>query len=230
MRYVIFKKHKKKYLYFISDQVIDYSCTIIDKKLKRIAAKYYQDFLKNNIVDIIKTAIERLIASHPELKKKITTRGVGFQIHFGNWKKNCNKYYEIKDSRFLAAKIFFLQTKFIWDLISDVIKRDFPEEWKQLQQKIKLDNLSYFFGIWECLAINYRFQSNPHIDTHDIKNGICVIIPIGNFTGGNINIHDFRISLAAKERGIVVLKSSYYLHSNDPVVGDRDSIVLFTAV
>lgn len=165
-------------------------------------------------------------------KKKTNSRGIGYQWHFGYWGKNSmiNMLYETAESRNFQFAIFLAKTQHIWHFIAKLIEQDFKQEYDWYCRRLQQSNVPYTFGIWECLAINYLFGSNKHKDWGDIRNGLCVIIPAGRFTGGNIFLQEFNTVIELKHGDFLVLRSYEWYHENKEFVGDRSSYVLFTSI
>ena len=66
-------------------------------------------------------------------------------------------------------------------------------------------NLPYSFGLWHCLALNYELMSVKHKDVNDDPKGICIILPIGDFVGGNFVLHEYLIEHVFQVKDIYVL-------------------------
>lgn len=195
------------------------------------AARLYKSFFTQEVVQFLIQTVQKLVQEHGTITDKLNSRGKGIQIHFGHWNKRSrtNEIYQTADSRDSSFSEFWIKTRRIWKLIEYQVKLDFPEEWKRYEHRNGILKLPYLFGMWECLAINYHFLSQPHIDRNDLDRGVCVILPLEQFEGGEINIHDLGISFKATEKDIVILRSSVYLHSNNSIhSGSRSSIVLFS--
>lgn len=174
----------------------------------------------------------QILVDHLPKKIKKNCRGKGFQYHFGHWKKRSMLLlmYETADSRNFWFKYFLSTTQYIWEYIASCIEQDFKDEYDWYMTRCLELNLPYTFGIWECLAINYLFKSEKHRDWKDIKNGICVIIPTGNFTGGNLFLEDFNTIIQLKRKDFFALKSYEWFHENEEFFGNRSSFILFTSM
>ena len=192
---------------------------------------------KQKIIDMIlivetqgQELIRILLVLFP--KKKKTCRRQGYQFHFGWWQKNSmiNLLYETAESRNFFFRLFLSKTQHIWYFISQLIKEDFEHEYNWYMKRIKNSNLTYKFGIWECLAINYLFGSTKHRDWGDIRNGVCIIVPTGKFTGGNLVLYDFNIIIELRKGDFFALRSYEWYHGNEKFVGERNSYVLFTSI
>jgi len=180
--------------------------------------------MKNCLKKAICTLLNRL----SKLLKK-NCRGEAIQFHFGYWGKRVKKGYitETVDSKAEVSKYFYLETIDIWMLITKLIQIKHPKQYERLMKVKQFWNCQYTWGLWHTLAYNFQLQSKRHIDDYDDLYGICIIIPIGEFTGGEIIFHDFNIEFECQFGDIFIGSSAQYYHSNKPIIGNRDSIVLF---
>ena len=188
------------------------------------------DVISDILIEKLESLLAKLIELHPYCNKHKNSRGEAIMFHFGFWKKNSriNKIYEIKASKCFISKLFITETAIIWDLVSKLCKKYYPDIWDKYFKNILNLHLPYSFAIWTCVAINYLLRAEVHKDSYDSKNGICVIIPIGNFKGGNLILNEYNCSIEIKRKSIFMLNSQYVMHENEPFVGNRSSIVLFS--
>lgn len=163
---------------------------------------------------------------------KSNKRGKAVQLHFGFWGKHVKKgtITETIHSKEQAAKMFYFKTHHIWEHISQIIKKLYPQQYNRLLRIKHFWKCSYTYGLWHTLAYNYQLKSEHHIDTYDDKFGICVVIPIGVFKRGYFTLNEFNIDLNCKFGDIVVASSALYRHQNQDIVGERDSIILFNCM
>ncbi|RHZ46101.1 hypothetical protein Glove_634g7 [Diversispora epigaea] len=99
---------------------------------------------------------------------------------------------------------------------------------------LKLKNLSLgpfvprSFGIFLMIAINYNIVSNYHWDLSDASNGLCCLIPLGNFQGGDLYFPQLHVRVPLQPGQVVAFDSHNLLHGNLPLIsGIRHSIVYF---
>lgn len=76
------------------------------------------------------------------------------------------------------------------------------------------------------LVVNLNIRSEAHRDTMD-KN-ICLVMPIGNFVGGELVLVEQGLVLALGSGDLVVFHSSETTHFNLDYQGERASFVLHT--
>lgn len=163
-------------------------------------------------------------------RKKINSRGKAVQLHCGYWGKHTQtkQVYKTKDSRDLAWMVFHTETQTIWEKISNVIEQILPLEYERLQKIKRYWRFPFTWGLWHVLAYNIKLASEIHKDKFDYKDGICIIIPVGDFEGGDITINEFKLNFKCLFGDIFVLSSARYFHQNQEILrGYRNSIVLF---
>jgi hypothetical protein len=84
------------------------------------------------------------------------------------------------------------------------------------------------FGIFPTIAINFNVISNYHWDDKDDPNGLCVLVALGDFEGGELCFPQLQIVVKLKPGQVVVFPSCLLLHGNLPITkGIRFSIVFF---
>lgn len=76
------------------------------------------------------------------------------------------------------------------------------------------------------LAINLNIRSEAHRDLMD-KN-ICLVVPLGNFEGGELVLVEQGLVLALSSGDVVVFRSAEATHFNLDYKGERASFVLYT--
>ncbi|PKY60598.1 hypothetical protein RhiirA4_412764 [Rhizophagus irregularis] len=84
------------------------------------------------------------------------------------------------------------------------------------------------FGIFPTIAINFNVISNYHWDSNDDPNGLCFLVALGDFEGGELCFPQLQILVKLKPGQIVAFPSYLLLHGNLPIIrGIRFSIVYF---
>jgi predicted 2-oxoglutarate/Fe(II)-dependent dioxygenase YbiX len=82
------------------------------------------------------------------------------------------------------------------------------------------------FKVFAMLAINYNSISPFHIDIND--NGMCTIVPVGNWEGGELIIPHLEIMLKLIKGQVLMFRSSLLIHGNALAKGVRFSMVFFS--
>jgi hypothetical protein len=89
------------------------------------------------------------------------------------------------------------------------------------QKKVKK-----FSEIFSMLAINYNSILPFHIDIND--NGMCTIVPVGDWEGGELIISHLGIMLKLIKGQVLMFRSSLLIHKNVLAKGVRFSMVFFS--
>ena len=77
------------------------------------------------------------------------------------------------------------------------------------------------------LAINFNSRTPFHIDLND--NGLCTVVPVGNWIGGNLIIPHLGISIELVKGQVIMFRSNLLIHGNDSFTkGVRFSMVFFS--
>ena len=179
-----------------------------DEMISRL--EYFATFLGNNLTGSKKK--HRAPGSH----------------YFGFWRKYSTTIYQTKTSKEYISKQFISQIQDIWKLVSQVIFHYYPDIWSRYHYNRNQLCLPYTFGIWTCLGFNYLVQSPRHKDFADASKGLCVIIPVGNYTGGNLLLPEYNVSVEITRKSIFCMDSCNVTHENKNFVGNRSSFALFS--
>jgi hypothetical protein len=84
------------------------------------------------------------------------------------------------------------------------------------------------FGIFPTIAINFNAASNYHWDGNDEPNGLCFLVALGDFEGGELCFPQLEIVVKLKPGQVVAFPSYLLLHGNLTITkGIRFSIVYF---
>ena len=88
--------------------------------------------------------------------------------------------------------------------------------------------VSRSFGIFPTIAINFNVISNYHWDSNDTPEGLCFLVALGDFEGGELCFPQLQIVVKLKSGQVVAFPSYLLLHGNLPITrGIRFSIVYF---
>lgn len=74
------------------------------------------------------------------------------------------------------------------------------------------------------MVLNINCCTTVHRDPQDRK--ICVVVPFGNWTGGELVLHDLGLVLELSQGDIVAFRSDRVTHYNLHHVGQRGSFVI----
>ncbi|CAJ0912680.1 1731_t:CDS:2 [Entrophospora sp. SA101] len=67
----------------------------------------------------------------------------------------------------------------------------FPEQVKKL------------FNTFTILAINFNTLTDLHHDVKDFNNGLCVVVPLGEFEGGELVFPEINLLVELKQGNII---------------------------
>ena len=68
--------------------------------------------------------------------------------------------------------------------------------------------------------------TTPHYDHMDRPDGLCCVVPFGDFRGGDLVFRDLGFRIKFEAGDVLFFQSQQLLHENMPVTdGDRQSIV-----
>jgi predicted 2-oxoglutarate/Fe(II)-dependent dioxygenase YbiX len=76
------------------------------------------------------------------------------------------------------------------------------------------------------LAVNYNITTKFHIDLSD--EGMCVIVPVGEWEGGELIIPQLGIKINLVKGQVVMMRSSLLVHGNYIARGFRIGLVFFS--
>ena len=78
------------------------------------------------------------------------------------------------------------------------------------------------------IAINFNTISSYHLDSYDEKNGLCVLVALGDFEGGELCFPQLRLIIQLKSEQVVAFRSHLLKYGNCMVTkGMRFSIVYY---
>lgn len=86
------------------------------------------------------------------------------------------------------------------------------------------------FGIFPTIALNFNVISNYHWDDNDDPNGLCFVVALGDFEGGELCFPQLEIIVELKSGQVVAFPSKLLLHGNLAITrGIRFSIVSYVS-
>ncbi len=126
--------------------------------------------------------------------------------HFTNWVKQNENVWTAVDSVFCS----------LFPLLHSLYQQHIPEQYK-------------VFKCWPSAFLNISDTRGMtgHFDTNDHNDGCCIIIPFGNFSGGDFFFRDLGLLVQAQPRSIIIFKSAQIFHGHNSFQGMRGTIVLF---
>lgn len=157
---------------------------------------------------------------------RANSRGKGIVFHFGYWEKHSRKgvIYLTKDSRPPEVNWWRNVNYPLWVHASALAKQYFPKEYILLNRILA----PMKFGIWVCAAVNIQFPSVPHVDTLDHILGLCCVIVLGVFIGGQLCFTENALYVPCEQGTIIIFRSATKEHFVANFIGYRHSVTLFT--
>lgn len=146
---------------------------------KQVLGYWFRSPLAYNLLQELKSSTLTLLSNLP-IKKITTSRGSGMTLHLAFWRKSSSISYRSKDFRNPWAQWWATKNYEVWNFLSDLLGRMYPTV-KREMQKVRLP---FTFGVWTALSLNYNFSVGSHIDDRDMKDGICCVVILGDFKGG----------------------------------------------
>ncbi|KAJ3096379.1 hypothetical protein HDU96_000785 [Phlyctochytrium bullatum] len=83
-------------------------------------------------------------------------------------------------------------------------------------------------SVFGGMAINHDIASTLHKDSDDLPHGICAVIPVGNFRGGQLRLIEAAAEIKLRAAEPAFFRSNMLTHGNEMANGIRGSIILFT--
>lgn len=182
--------------------------------------------LHDSIPDILLLGLLRsthtLCSVGPLKKKYSSTRGGGLTMRIGFWRRYSTVLYESADFRNKWSRWWASVNRPVWQHASDLLKQHFPSVHKILQRV----HAPHKFGSWHMAVLNVNLAVSPHCDDWDHIEGICCVIVLGEFVGGELCFPDELVCVKVKHGTIVLFHSRKFRHVVSRFVGIRFSIVL----
>ncbi|CAG8630895.1 9120_t:CDS:10, partial [Acaulospora colombiana] len=90
------------------------------------------------------------------------------------------------------------------------------------------DNVADFGGAFFCMALSKGHSDNIHLDGTDHTKSYAFIIPLGEFTGGDLVLPTLHLSIPVRPGQILAVTASFLPHYISTVSGTRYAATLFT--
>jgi hypothetical protein len=107
-----------------------------------------------------------------------------------------------------------------------------PTQFRELRRARLPKGMKRLADLWTGFAMNagseeIPVQTEPHRDYKSVFYGKSCLYPFGNFTGGGLILWDLRAVLELKAGDLFLFEDHLLTHSNEPVQGERHSVVAF---
>jgi hypothetical protein len=116
--------------------------------------------------------------------------------------------------------------KKICEVVSSLIRKHLPDVHRDLAifcEILPLNIRPATYPFPGCV-INLQVCTQAHLDAGD--SGVCVVLPFGDFSGGELVLYEAGLVIEAQEGDIVIFPSFGLTHFNMSFQGVRGSIVL----
>lgn len=110
-------------------------------------------------------------------------------------------------------------------IVDAAFRINFPEL-RKFMAKVNGENDNNAAIAWKGFALNAS-GSSWHIDSNDYIDGICALVPFGDYTGGELAITDLKMTFDIRPGDIFFFSSRHLIHGNLEFIGERYSIVFF---
>jgi len=206
------------------------SAGAVDRNLVGWGKKDNAQAVKTLYKQITKYSLER---TNPNSKAKYRISNPVYSNMVGYFDKvdiNCRKYIKNPPKCRLTS---FTQKNFekyerlipYVEKMSKIMEQKCPSQYINqanfLKNKEKIGN-----SVFTTLTINKNFRTAIHTDSGDYKNGIGVISCMGDFTGGDFCLPNYKIQIQLKPTDLLFVNVHRH-HCNTPIVGNRISVISY---
>ena len=95
------------------------------------------------------------------------------------------------------------------------------------KQYCNIEAPRYYTKSFTMCVIN-KGGTTPHYDYKDEPEGYCCVVPLGNFSGGELVFREHKLRFSIKPGDIIFFHSRNMLHENLAFTGERYSLVFTT--
>ena len=154
--------------------------------------------------------------------------------HFCVWAKYDKIPFLCKELRdMLDVGMGFLKmNREVFRIMSGMLGQVVPGVFKTFQRYPLPNGLERLCGAWLECAVNHGRQDQGktkiHRDASEAQYGYSGLISCGNYEGGGLILYELEIILELQPGDIVIFPDALINHSNEPVKGERCSVVAFT--
>ncbi|RIA93651.1 hypothetical protein C1645_761796, partial [Glomus cerebriforme] len=114
--------------------------------------------------------------------------------------------------------------------ISRIVNQHYEHYYTKLSKLIWDPFIPRSFGIFLMIALNFNVISNYHWNNNDDSNGLCFVIALGDFEGGELCFSQLEIIVELKPGQVVTFPFKLLLHANLLITrGIRFSIVSYVS-
>ncbi|KAJ3167031.1 hypothetical protein HDU87_001747 [Geranomyces variabilis] len=195
-----------------------------------------QECATKPMTDMLKTSTATLAACFLPaslLNSNESTRGIFKVLHICVWRRSQPQPFLSHDAHGSHVQEYLAANAPLFDYVTSLLRRRFPG-FVALQSKIrdmlrsKL-GLDFLAGSFPGFALNIEAIVKAHKDSNDAKQGICVIIAFGSYSGAQLCFAEAELVVPFPSGHIMIFRSGMLTHLNCSYKGQsRNSIVFFT--
>jgi len=146
--------------------------------------------------------------------------------HFGRWRKYSVTESDTSLTQTEEGKMYFhLIQQHLTPIVDAAFRINFPEL-RKFMVNVNGEHENNASIAFKGFALNASI-STWHVDAHDYVNGICALIPFGEYEQGELVIPDLCLTFNLRPGDIFFFASRRLIHGNLQSRGVRYSIVYF---
>ena len=113
-------------------------------------------------------------------------------------------------------------------LVDELYKYYVPEFYeRQLFEIANVPDWRLWDTVFSTIYLARNFRTAYHFDSGNLKGVMTALMPMGNFTGGELVLPRWRLSIAFKPGDVLFFDSPALLHGNLPIEGQRLSAAFY---
>jgi hypothetical protein len=114
----------------------------------------------------------------------------------------------------------------ICKIVCEVLRKHLPSSFNQLRIFCEILPLSHRPATYPFpgYVLNIQVCTEAHVDVNDTE--VCIVVPFGQYEGGELVLHEAGLVLELKEGDILVFPSHRLTHFNLHFTGIRGSVVM----
>lgn len=153
-------------------------------------------------------------------------RGDIEKYHLGCWRKYTNQITVSKESQNKHASHWLRVNNPLFLHVSAIFQHHYPDLYA-IYNAVPLPEK--LVGVFGMVALNVNFPSRLHTDDEDYRNGLCWVMPFGDYDGGNLVFPDLKLEVELRPGDLVCFRSHLIEHFNRSFSGYRNSLVFFSS-
>lgn len=182
--------------------------------------------LEKKTVDDAKKAAQSLL-------KNLKPSQPGTSAHTGEWRKSSDWIFKTKDTVNGEEYYKRVNRKPFWQnaATKKIVKKVdnyFSRTASDLCEAYKRINAERIYGGSYLMCVINTGVVGPHYDEKDEIEGLCCVVPMGVFDGGDLVFRQQKLRFQVRTGDIIFFRSRELMHENLPCTGERYSLVFTT--